>query len=125
MHHFVGVALLTIVLSDPSFSSLHAQTLPTKQEAEDLLQKAAEAADLWTSDAPPFHLFASVHYELAGQPSDGTYDLLWVSPDRYREHFTMRTANEVQIAAGNKLYISRNTSTLLSRCGLHAPLLDW
>ena len=91
---------------------LDAQTLPTKKDAEGILQNAAEEADLWTSDSVPFHLLASVHYELGGQPSDGTYELLWRSPDQYREYFEMRNAKEMEIASGGKLSILRNTPTL-------------
>jgi len=91
---------------------LNAQTLPTKKDAEAILQNASEGADLWASDSVPFHLLASVHYELGGQPSDGTYDLLWQSPDQYREYFEMRTAKEMEIASGGKLSILRNTPTL-------------
>lgn len=91
---------------------LDAQTLPTKKEAEAILQNASEAADLWASDSAPFHLLASVHYELGGQPSDGTYELLWRSPDQYREYFEMRTAKEMEIASGGKLSILRNTPTM-------------
>lgn len=91
---------------------LNAQTLPTKKEAEAILQNASEGADLWASDSAPFHLLASVHYELGGQPSDGTYDLLWRSPDQYREYFEMRTTKEMEIASGGKLSILRNTPTL-------------
>ena len=91
---------------------LDAQTLPTKKDAEAILQNASEGADLWASDSAPFHLVASVHYELSGQPSDGTYDLLWRSPDKYREYFEMRTAKEMEIASGGKLSILRNTPTL-------------
>lgn len=91
---------------------LDAQTVPTKKDAEAILQNASEGADLWASDSAPFHLVASVHYELGGQPSDGTYDLLWRSPDQYREYFEMRTAKEMEIASGGKLSILRNTPTL-------------
>lgn len=90
---------------------LDAQTLPTKKDAERILQNAAEEADLWASDSGPFHLLASVHYELGGQPSDGTYELLWRSPDQYREYFEMRNAKEMEIASGGKLFILRNTPT--------------
>ncbi len=91
---------------------LDAQTLPSKKDAKGILQNASEGADLWASDSVPFHLLASVHYELGDQPSDGTYDLLWRSPDQYREYFEMRTAKEMEIASGGKLYILRNTQTL-------------
>lgn len=99
--------MLIVALS--ALNVLHAQTLLTKKEGEDLLQNAADAADLWASDTPPFHLLASIHYELGGRPSDGTYEILWASPDQYRVNFSMRTANEVQVVSRDKLYVLRNT----------------
>lgn len=92
--------------------SMGAQSLPTKKEAASLLQKAAEAANLRTADSPPFHLMATVHYEIGHRSLDGSYEFLWVSPDKYRETFKMAGAEEVEIALGDKLYILRNTQVM-------------
>jgi hypothetical protein len=92
--------------------SMGAQSLPTKEEAAGFLQKAAEAANLRTADSPPFHLMATIHYEIGHRSLDGTYEFLWVSPDKYRETFKMVDAEEVEIALGDKLYILRNTQAM-------------
>jgi len=86
-----------------------AQSLPTKSEAVVLLQNAELATNLRAGDAPPFHLVAQIHYELGAQSTDGAYELSWASPDKYREEFRMERAAEVELAAGDKLYVLRNS----------------
>lgn len=111
--------LLTLAAARFVFSLLalvpfttQAQSLPTKDEAAILLEKAAQAANLRANDASSFHLVAQVHYEIGSQTSDGVYELSWASPDRYREDFRMQGAAEIEIAAEDKLYILRNTPAL-------------
>jgi len=103
------IVALSLMLSVPSGSDAWAQSLPTKSEAADLLQKAGLATNLRADDAPPFHLVAQIHYELGGQSTEGAYELSWASPDKYREEFRMERAAEVELAAGDKLYVLRNT----------------
>lgn len=105
-------ALLFFTLAQLTASGACAQSLPTKKEAEALLQRAAEATDFQASDTPPFHLVAQVHYEIGGHPFDGSYELFWASPDRHRENFSMGTMMETEVALGDKLYVLRNTTTM-------------
>ncbi len=105
---FAGLALLSL--------SAGAQTPPSKKDAADILEKAATAADLWSEDAPPYHLAASVVVYLGKDAYKGTYDLWWASPDKYREGFQMQvgadTYAETDLALGDKFYTLRNTTTL-------------
>jgi hypothetical protein len=103
--------LSTLVVLGPFAAS--AQSLPPRKEAAILLQKAAEAADLRAAHDPPFHLVVNIHYEIGRQSLEGTYELLWASPDRYRANFRMNPATEIEIASGDKLYTLRNTPTLV------------
>jgi len=107
----VAIKLISFlgVLGALSTISTGAQSLPTKKEAASLLQKAAQAANLRTADSPPFHLIASVHYDIGDQAVDGMYELSWVSPDKYRETLKMADVAEVEIALRDKLHILRNT----------------
>lgn len=104
----VGAGLLSLAAL-PAAS----QSLPSKKEAAVVLQKAADATDLRAPDTPPFHLVAHVHHESAGYRADGVYELLWASPDRYRENFTMQvgqdTIAESDVAWTDKFYTARNT----------------
>lgn len=92
--------------------SANAQALPTKKAAADLLQKAAEAMNLRSAGSPPFHLIAKIDYEIGHKALNGSYELLWVSPDKYRESFKMADFSEIEIALGDKLYILRNTPNM-------------
>ncbi|MGH9715145.1 MAG: hypothetical protein ACRD4R_00215 [Candidatus Acidiferrales bacterium] len=90
--------------------------LPSKKQAEAMLQRAADAANLWAPGTPPYHLSATVHLELGGSKFDGRYDLWWAAPDKYREGFLMPanggTIVETDLALGNKFYVLRNTPAL-------------
>src|SRR2546427_12097862 len=105
-------APLFLTLAQLTASVACAQSLPTKKEAEALLQRAAEAADLRDKDTPPFHLVARIHYEIGGHPFDGSYELFWASTDRHREDFSMDTARETEVALWDRLYVLRNTTTM-------------
>ena len=103
--------LSTLVVLGPFVAS--AQSLPPRKEAIIMLQRAAEAADLRAAHATPFHLVANIHYEIGQRSLEGTYELQWASPDRYRANFRMDAATEIEIASGDKLYTLRNTPTLV------------
>jgi hypothetical protein len=109
---YVKKTVVSLVLLGPMVSIAAPQSFPTKREAALLLQKAGEAADLRASDTPPFHLVATVHYTIGPQAFDGKYELLWASPDQFRETFKMGPAEEKEIALGDKLYILRTTQAL-------------
>lgn len=91
---------------------VEAQSLPTKRDAALLLEQTAQAANLRSIDTSPFHLVAQIHYELGGQSTDGKYELLWLSPDRFRENARIGSFAETEVALGDKLYIMRNTPTM-------------
>jgi len=104
--------VVSFLLLGPMISIAAGQSLPTKKEAELFLQKAGKAADLRANDTPPFHLVATVHYTIGPQTFDGRYELLWASPDQFRENFRMGPAGEQEIAIRDKLYILRTTQAL-------------
>ena len=99
-----------------SYAALPAasQSLPSKKEAAVLLQKAAEATNLRASDTPAFHLVAHVHHDSAGYRADGAYELLWASPDRYREDFRVQAGQDMiaesDVALADRFYTARNTA---------------
>jgi hypothetical protein len=106
------IIALLFLLAQMDYRLVGAQALPTKKEAALLLQQAAQATNLSTSDTPPFHLVAVVHYEIGGESADGKYELLSASPDRFREDFRVGSIAETDVALGDKLYIMRNTPTM-------------
>jgi hypothetical protein len=84
------------------------QSLPSKKEAVDLLEKAEEQTRLTVPRRSPFHLAAKLHYTSAANSSDGTYDVLWAAPGRFREEFRLGPISETDVALDDKLYILRN-----------------
>ena len=67
--------------------------------------------DLRSPGSPPFHLVARVHYNLAGSATDGTYEMLWLAPDRWREDIKMDgVGSETEIAQGDKIVSLRSSS---------------
>ncbi len=88
-----------------------AQSLPSKGDATSIMQKTFNAMDLRSPDSPPFHLVARVHYDLAGSATDGTYEMLWLAPGRWREDFKMDgIGTETEIAQGDKIVSLRSSS---------------
>jgi hypothetical protein len=100
---FVAMAL---VVAPPAC----AQSLPTLDEATALVRKAIGATDLGATDTPPFHMTAHVHYMLVdGKKTDGTYEMLFATRDRYREEIRFGKATETHVVSDGKLYVSRST----------------
>jgi hypothetical protein len=99
-----GLALISI----PVF----AQSLPSKKEATEWVRKAQEASDLQSPDAPPYHLVAKIRYTINDKTMDGTYEILWATPDRYRVEFRMGDIRETDLVLGDKKYVERNTPTM-------------
>ena len=102
-------AALSCVLGAPI---ARGQSLPTKKEAQKLIEQTVARMNLMAAGHSPFHLVADAHFEIGGNSFDGTYELLWTAPDRYREEFRMGAIGETDVALGDKIYILRTTPTL-------------
>lgn len=100
--------LLTTFASTASL--LCAQTPPSKKEMASIIEKAESNAAL--PSASPFHLSAMLRYQIGNVSADGTYEILWASPDRYREEFRLGHLSATYLALQNKLYVVRNTLVL-------------
>lgn len=74
-----------------------------------MMQKAFAEMDLTSPGSPPFHLIAHVHYAVANYVHDGIYEMLWATPDHWREYVNMgQDGSEIDVAAGDKLYVLRS-----------------
>jgi hypothetical protein len=102
---FVAMAL---VVAPPAC----AQSLPTLDEASALLKKAIDATNLKAPGEPPFHLVAKVRYTLDDKTTDGTYEILYAAPYRYRVELRLGAIGETNVALGDKFYIVRTTPTM-------------
>lgn len=89
-----------------------AQSLPAKKEVREWARKALEMSNLQSAGATPYHLVASFHYVLTDKTFDGTYEVLWAAPDRYRVEFRVGAFGETDLVLGNKKYVQRNTPTM-------------
>jgi hypothetical protein len=101
---------LILVLAE---TSLHAQTIPRRADADKLLQDTVHRQFLDAVGNPPFHLVAHVRYDHLGTTKEGTYELLWAGPNRFKEELQLGEATETDIVLGDKIYILRNTPTLM------------
>jgi len=89
-----------------------AHSLPTKKEAAYLLAKAEEQVRITKPGSPPFHLVAKLRYVVGADSLDGTYEVLWAAPDRFREEFRLGGLTETDVVLGDKRYILRDTPYL-------------
>jgi hypothetical protein len=101
-------ALAVVLSSRPAF----AQSLPDKKEASEWVRKAQEASDLRSPDAPPYHLVAKIRYAIGDKSLEGTYEILWAAPDKYRLELRMGDMDETDLMLGDKKYVARNTPTM-------------
>lgn len=62
--------------------------------------------------AAPFHYFAKLRYTLDKSTLEGTYEVLWAAPDRYREEFRLGGLSATHVAVRDKLYILENPPAL-------------
>jgi hypothetical protein len=104
----VACASLTVLLGTPC----RAQGLPTKQEAAEMNRRVREDMRLQVPGTLPFHLSAAFHIEIAGKSFDGTYEILWLNADQFREEFRMGKVGETDLVLGDKKYVLRTTPAL-------------
>lgn len=104
---FLPVLALFIAISVIDALSAKAQALPSKKEAAQILNAAANRSGLTSPGAPAFHLLAEIHYKFATTTYDGTYELYWAAQDRYREEFRLGPINSDYVALHDKLYVAR------------------
>lgn len=93
-------------------TTARAQSLPTLDEATALLKKTIDATKLNAPGVPPFHLVAKIRYTLDDKTTDGTYEILYAAPDRYRVELRLGAIGETDIALGDKHYTLRTTPTM-------------
>jgi TonB family protein len=86
--------------------SLRAQT---KADYATLLQKAADAEDLRSPGSPPFQLNANLLFtDPYGKKVPGTYVLLWLSPDQWREEIHIDSYIRIRFGGPGKYWQQRS-----------------
>lgn len=104
-------SLLLLIIMLPHGGAARGQFLPSRTEIADKIRRAADAADLRADGSPAFHLVASLRYTFSGKPYDGRYELLWASPERFRQNLQVETIREFEIAAVDKHYLGRKAES--------------
>jgi len=88
------------------------QSLPSKKDAVDLIKKVETQTRLTAAGRSPFRLVAKLRWTSGANSSDGTYEVLWAAPGRFREEFRLGPINETDVALGDKLYILRSNGVV-------------
>lgn len=107
----IRVVAIGALLAGLAAQASHAQQVPSKKEVKQMLLQAATSSELTTPGAP-IHLFAKFKYTIDREPRDGTYELFWAAPDRFREEFRMGAVTETAVATGSKLFVERSSKAL-------------
>jgi hypothetical protein len=93
MNRYILVALVGVLLAPrPSASEL-----PDQQDAMKKLEEAVSKTNIF--ELPSFQMKATWQVDRPGKPLDGSYQLLWNGPERWREEITFPLYTEVQIGA--------------------------
>lgn len=91
--------------------------LPTLPKADpDAAALVTEAAQRMTLEAPgatPFRLLAHMlARDLAHPPTEGTFELIWASPEEWREELTLPDFHQVRVFHKDTLWTKRNVPYL-------------
>lgn len=74
-------------------------------ESLELIERAIEKSELRTAEVAPFRLTAEIQAKGADSKlQKGMYELLWVSPERWREDITVSGVKETRIGGAGKVW---------------------
>jgi hypothetical protein len=94
-------------------------------DAREMLNRVFIAMNLRNADSSPFRMVAHVRYQEGGKTLDGTYKLEWAGPEIFRVTFDAGGAQEIDVAAGDKLYVFRtNLAVTLPQRDLRELLIS-
>jgi TonB family protein len=80
-----------------------------QRHAAELLTQAQSQQAIRAEDSKPFHLHMRVHAErIVAKPIDGTYDEVWLSPDKWRHEIVFPGFRQVIAGDENSSWLSRN-----------------
>jgi len=81
----------------------------TQKEASELLARAASLQNVWAKGGSPFHLHLQIHAErITAKPVDGTYEEIWLAPDKWRRETSFPGLTQVEIGDKDSKWVSRN-----------------
>ena len=96
-----------------------------QQEGAALLARAAEVSNIRSADAKPFRIRAGVSlFAVEAGNLEGSYSLVWSSPNRWREETTFPGFTQVRVAGDRKFWQARNVDHLPERIWEFQNLID-
>jgi TonB family protein len=106
-HRFL-LAFALVVLGAPALLAK-----PRKPQPEQLMARARKLTDFRSEGSEPFRLTADFKLfdKVKGQ-QEGTYTLLWLSPEKWREEISLPGATQVRILVGNRIWLQRSSPAL-------------
>jgi len=112
---FLPWVLSAVLLAAPALPAPRGDE--RSDEAEAILAKAWNLADITGAEGTPFVLKAKVRLAEGDKFSDGVYAMSWAAPDRFRRVIGFRDYTEMDVARGENYYSKRNTEGV--------PLMVW
>jgi hypothetical protein len=104
----LGIAAAGAVVLSTLPRTNAAQSLPSKKEAAEMIAKAEQRLLPTQASSVPYHYVAELHYTWGDYSADGTYEVLWAAPDRFRQELRLGKTSESDVVLGDKLYVRRN-----------------
>jgi hypothetical protein len=84
-----------------------------KPQAKQLMERAHRLSDFRSKGSEPFRLRADFTLlDLGADQQTGTYSLLWLSPEKWREEISLHDFTQVRILLGQKLWRQRSGRVL-------------
>jgi TonB family protein len=78
-------------------------------QGPELFAKAVSLQEIHTQDGKPFHLQVQIQAKhIVTKPTTGTYDEVWMSPERWRREINMGGFDQVEVGGINSKWVSRN-----------------
>jgi hypothetical protein len=101
----VSATVFVSMMSLPLYAQKNVP-LPSKAEGSAMLDVAARRTNLWAVGSAPFHLRATVRsYGAKGEIRQGTFELWWASPARYRDEINWGDGASIRIADKDSLWV--------------------
>lgn len=101
-------AIVALTLSVPRAWARKKQD--RRAEAEALITKALAVSDLRAPGSPPFEMRGIIEvHQSHGKPAEGSYLLLWESPDKWREEIHFSDYERIRVGGKDEYWQARNT----------------
>src|SRR5216683_5471474 len=92
---FCNLTALVLAFSPLAFAT---DKLQKQREAIALVENASTHANIRSAGAPSFRLRLAIKVErITQKPSDGTFEEVWMSPDKWRRQITFPGFDQVEV----------------------------